>query len=304
MLLRRSSTTPTSPECSVRPCQTSSLYFDIPIQGVSEESEFLSSDEARVCARTGLRIVPGRRQNIFRVSTTLHGPLDPPLRDGEGSPVEEWSRWDTAGGRTIYGASTAEAAFVEVLEYILPDPPRTPLDELFDDVDDTDAATLAGQIAHELPMCGAMPYRSVSQGWRQDRRLYQLELPADGWFVDITALESIAVVDDKRRDFLAAYGISQLTVSELTDSRQEAKPVTTGVAAWVRDSVVLDDGSVPHGIRYPSKWGTNLENWAMWLRRADDGTGPDPVRLVDSNEIGKHTDGFVQAAKQRNFLVY
>jgi hypothetical protein len=49
------------------------------------------------------------------------------------------------------------------LEYIRPDPPATPLSDLFDDVDPNDAATLAAQVAKELPQHGAMPYRSISK---------------------------------------------------------------------------------------------------------------------------------------------
>jgi hypothetical protein len=116
--------------------------------------------DSTICAATGLNIVASCGQSIFRVARTQYGPVNPPPRIPGEHPVEGWSRWDTPG-RTVYGCSTATGAFVEILEYIRPDPPHTPLAELFDDVDADDASTLAEQIARELPAHGAMPYRSI-----------------------------------------------------------------------------------------------------------------------------------------------
>jgi hypothetical protein len=120
--------------------------------------------DATICASTGLNIVASSGQSIFRVARTQYGPIHPPPRIPGEHPVENWSRWDTPG-RTVYGCSTATGAFVEVLEYIRPDPPATPLTELFDDVGADDTDTLAEQIARELPAHGGMRYRSISQGW-------------------------------------------------------------------------------------------------------------------------------------------
>ncbi|NLE81862.1 MAG: RES domain-containing protein, partial [Rhodococcus sp.] len=200
-----------------------------------------------------------------------YGPLNPPPR-GDADDPTGWSRWDTPG-RTIYGGTTAIGAFVEVLEYIDPDPPQILMTELFDDVDPSDALTFDAQLARELPRYGAMPYRSISHGWRQTRNLYELRLPADGWFIDVTGADSISVLGRELGALMARCAIERLTLSELTDSSDERKTLTTGIATWIRDSVVLDDGSRPHGIVYPSKWGSTLQNWAMWLRRIDDQTG-------------------------------
>jgi hypothetical protein len=264
----------------------------------------LSSSTTVVCAATGLDIVPSAGRSIFRVAQSTYGPLNPPPRNGEGNPAtEQWSRWDTPG-RTIYGGSTAVGAFVEVLEYIRPAPPPTALTELFDDVDDDDAVTLDTQIARELPAHGAMPYRSISRGWRQSRRLYEIQLPANGWFIDVTGASSVATLNRERSDLLSMLGTEQLTLSELTDSSPAAKLLTTGIAAWIRDSVILQDGSRPHGIAYPSKWGSTLENWAMWMRRTDDDTGPDPIKIIDTVEVGKHTAALVEAASLRGLSIY
>lgn len=260
------------------------------------------SADVKVCASTGLNLVSSGGRSIFRVAKADRGPVDPPLRSAE-RPVQGWSRWDTVG-RTIYGGATAVAAFVEVLEYIRPEPPGTALGELFDDAEPGDAATLAEQVARELPAHGAMRYRSVSQGWRQDRRIYELGLPDSGWFIDISGAESIATLDAECRELLADNGVDRLTLAELVDSGDAAKPVTTGIASWLRRVAVLEDGSLPHGIAYPSRWGSNLENWAMWLRRRDDEIGEDPVSVRDSAEIGMHTAELVQASKLRGFTIF
>lgn len=95
----------------------------------------MTSADATICTSSGLNIVASTGQHIFRVARSQYGPLNPPVRLPDGD-VDTWSRWDTPG-RTIYGGSTAPGAFVEVLEYITPDPPATPLSELFDDVGPT-----------------------------------------------------------------------------------------------------------------------------------------------------------------------
>jgi hypothetical protein len=192
------------------------------------------------------------------------------------------------------------------LEYIRPDPPATPLTDLFDDVSPGDAATLAAQIARELSTHGAMLYRSISRGWREVRSLYELQLPYSGWFVDITGAESISVLSEQLGStLLAECGIEQLTLSELTSSSTDLKKLTTGIATWIRGRIVLFDGERPHGIVYPSKWGMTLgDNYAMWLRRADDGTGTDPLIQLEPSSIGKHTRPLVEAAKLRGMRIF
>jgi hypothetical protein len=176
---------------------------------------------------------------------------------------------------------------------------------LFDDVDTDDADTFAEQVARELPAHGAMPYRSIPQGWRQIRSLYEMQLPFSGWFIDITGAASISVVSEQLGPtLLADCGIEQLTISELTSSSTELKKLTTGIATWIRDSVHLYDGERPHGIIYRSKWESTFDNWAMWLRRRDDGTGTDPLTQMETSDIGRHTRPLVDAAKLRGMRIY
>lgn len=255
-------------------------------------------EPSSVCASTGLRIVPSRGQTVYRVARESRGALNPPVRGG--GPPPEWSRWDTPG-RTVYGGSTAKCAFLEVLAYVTPALPATDLEDLFDDVDNSDAPTLAEQVRRELPACGGMLERSLPQGWRDERRLYELTLPTDGWFVDITADESVAVIN---RECQHLTGGRKLTTSSLSASSDAAKRLTTSIATWAREQVNLFDGSQPHGIMYPSKWGRHLMNWAIWLRRTDDGVGPDPISLRSVAEIGRHTLGLVAAADFHDLRIY
>ena len=93
-------------------------------------------------------------------------------------------------------------------------------------------------------------------------------------------------------------------VSELTSSSEDLKKLTTGIATWIRETVHLHDGERPHGIIYPSKWGSTFDNWAMWLRRKDDGTGADPLLHLETSTIGRHTKPFVDAAKLRGMKIF
>lgn len=150
-----------------------------------------------------------------------------------------------------------------------------------------------------------MPYRSIPRAWRQIRSLYELRLPGDGWFVDITGAESISVVSEQLGPtLLAERGVDQLTLSELTSSSEEFKKLTTGIATWIRETIHLHDGHRPHGIVYPSKWGSTLTNYAMWLRRTDDQTGPDELAQIETTTIGLHTKPFVEAAKLRGMKTF
>lgn len=254
-----------------------------------------------VCPVTGFSLVRSVGQTIHRVAQTKYGSLDPPARSGD-DPTE-WSRWDTRG-RTIYGGSDPVGAFMEVIEYIRPDPSQAALSEFFDDVDAEDQDTFAAQIAYELPRHGAMPYRSISKGWREIRSLYELTLPPEGWFIDVGTAESISALKANLEPLLSAHGVDSLTLSELTDSSANFKPLTTGIAEWVRTTVTLHDGSTPHGFVYPSKWGTNKTNWAVWLRRRDDETGRDSISVADASQIGVHTAALVTAAKLRGMTIY
>lgn len=266
-----------------------------------------TSDRAapRVCTRTGLVLTASCRQRVFRVASKGRGPFNPPPRAEATSP-EELSRWDTPG-RTIYAGSAERGALIEVLSYITPDETSSQtMTDAFDDVELGDELFVYEQIAKELAQHGAMAARSVSKGWREARNIYEFRLPANGWFVDITASDSVGAVDEHLRAALGdKYGIDELHISHLTDDGADARAVTAHIAKWVRGQV-LDDGSLSHGIVYPSKYGTDLENYAIWLRRRDDGvdTGIDPLERVGQYAIHKHTTEFQKAISRLKLKAY
>ncbi len=83
--------------------------------------------------------------------------------------------------------------------------------------------------------------------------------------------------------------------SEVTSGRRD---VTTVLAAWIKDQV-LDDGSYPIGIRFPSKHGAVGAGsgfcWAFWLRRADIGLIDDPVTANAGTEILENDSAYAFA---------
>lgn len=258
--------------------------------------------ERRICSRTGLQLIASVGQTVYRVGQAKFGAMNPLRRPVE-SDRSTWSRWDAPGHRTLYAASDETAAFSEVISYIEPGLPATPMADLFDDVDADDADTLDAQITAELPRHGAMAPRSISKGWRDARSIYTLRLPLSGWFVDVTASQSVSIIGAALQEPLGELEIEELTLGEITGSLDKA--ITTTISGWVR-SVVLDDGSLPHGIAYRSKWGADWQAWAIWQRRVDDGFSLDnePLKLLQQDQIGRHSKALVDAATMRNMRIY
>ena len=184
-----------------------------------------------------------------------------------------WGRWDVNRHRTIYGASTKAAAYAEStavfrsggLKMAADEEPDPDLRELFDE--DSDHGSTLAAIAKDWQVRGYMAPDQRAAAWRHGRCLYKLELPRDGWFVEITAANSIAVLAESRAEWLTTtFAEPLLTASHLLG---DDRNLTTAAAGWVW-SQVLDDGSLPHGIRYSSKFGTDWCCTAVWLRALDD----------------------------------
>jgi hypothetical protein len=194
-------------------------------------------------------------------------PLKRPLDDDP----RHWGRYDVAGHSTIYVASTPEGAYAESLaSQRIPNTLKTVrLSDVFDDAESSDSPdTLIDAIHKEWQhLFGGMTPGKIVFGWRDARLEYPMTLPQDGWVVDIEASSSLAVINANIRSKLGDLGVDHLTAGDL---RGEDRPVTTAIAGWVH-AQVLDDGSLPHGIVYGSKHGTDYKCWAIWLRLVDDG---------------------------------
>jgi len=247
---------------------------------------------SRVCGLTRLRLVAPPPEWLYRVGRSKWGPMNPPQRDH--GPAKAWSRWDTPGGRTLYAAATAEAAFGEVVAYLKESLPTAPLSNFFDDVTpDETGLSLAGAVRAEMP--NTPMHTAVNAGWRDKRRLYRLTPPPTGWFVEICHADSVAALNAAANP----PHPGRLTLSDLTG---EDRALTTKIARWVRMRV-LDDGSQPLGIRYVSKHGSNLDVYALWLRQVDDDKdlSREPTKLK-SEQLIKIDHPDLRAAAHRNGL--
>lgn len=231
----------------------------------------------RTCQLTGLQLVPSEGQQVTRFANPAFGPMNPlPLA---ADSISKAGRYDVVGRHTIYAADSRRAGLTETLAYLSPSVGlrTTRASEVFDDQDSTDdRTTLLEKILSEQP-------KEFVLDWRPSRREYTLQLPVTGWFVDIEHDVTLASLNKHLgRDF-AARGIRRLTRGHLTG---DDRALTTAIAGWVWGQT-LDDGSMPHGIFYRSKHGTNWNCYAVWLREVDVGRSPgcEPTKPVSEVKI-------------------
>ena len=231
-----------------------------------------------------------------------------PLKRPLDEDPSHWGRYDVAGHSTIYIASTPEGAYAESLavQRISNGLKTIRLSDAFDDSDSNDSpeVVLAAINTEWLQLFGGMTPGKVVLGWRDARLEYPMTLPRDGWLVDIEASPSVAAINANMRTDLGDHGIDYLSVGTL---RGEERIVTTAVSGWIH-SQVLDDGSLPHGIVYGSKHGTDYKCWTIWLRRVDDGfeAGSEPTKAGPGIEIKPpyHNPPLRQVAEQFNLTIY
>ncbi|WP_130176588.1 hypothetical protein [Cryobacterium sp. SO1] len=224
----------------------------------------------RICTKTGFALTAGAAgaAKSFRIARESRGPFAPPPR-APGDDVKGWSRYDTLG-RTIYSSADKLTAYMELLA-----PYRTevagkrralqpvadfmgvPLYDLWYDI----VAEWDGQ--------GTMKASWLPRVFREGRELSTLSFPA-GWWIDITATETIAALQDLFEDLWpTSDGIvnGPLTLAHLTG---EDRVLTTAIAEMLREHVELDDGTLPLGIEFISKHGRPAygsgQCWAHWMR--------------------------------------
>lgn len=253
--------------------------------------------KVRTCTSTGLPLIASPGHFTYRISQDRFGILNPPLRPLTGDR-QAWGRWDVAGHRTLYVANSETSAYAEALSYVAPALPKQPMAELFDDITPSDLATLDEQIAFEMREHGSATGRAAPHGWRGDRTTNSLSLPRDGWVVDVSANQSLSAISRALGGVLLDYQVAELTLSVITNTLD--KRVTTTIADWIR-SCVLDDGSLPHGVVFRSKWGADWRSWAVWLRKIDEGfpSAAEPTKHLTSDRIGKPPKSLRDAANQK-----
>lgn len=239
----------------------------------------------RTCARTGLRLVRADGQVTYRVANNSYGPMAPKPRNLTYGDVEEWARWDSAGGRTIYSADTPTFAYLEVLAYVTPSESlnQMPLSTAFPDSDEPEdqaahegsgesEATMLERIGQEWQdQFGQFGIGKNTKRWREVRSLFPITLPTSGWFIDISHSDTVSALNRSGPPLDGpVHPTKRVTLANLLD---ENRAWTCWVATTLREAV-LDDGSYAHGIHYCSKHGVEGGCWAYWLRRIDDGQSP------------------------------
>lgn len=233
--------------------------------------------------------MPSPAKTVWRLAEDKFGALGPrcrPSRRPSANPDEwkSWHRYDVPGHRTIYVGENRQTAFAESLAWARRKVSEegehfdlTPyLDALYPGED------LWDSIDKEYVEYGRWHTSWLPRAWRAGRTCHELMLPTDGYFIDATHADTMTAIARDMKSELQILAVEEVDVPLLTGKRRE---VTCSVASWMH-SLVLDDGSLPHGIRFPSRLGTGM-NWAVWLRRIDDGApvSSEPTKVLRSEPI-------------------
>lgn len=238
----------------------------------------------RICQKNGLALIEGPL-TTYRVAKESYGPLNPQERGSLDENRSSWYRFDTPG-RTLYAAADPESAFIEALSWArMTHGHRTylaktakfmglPLEEMRRNVEEEWAAN------------SSMVPGWIPANWREGRLLYTLQFGA-GWWIDIAHAATLAMLNDSIGHDLYDDGVlpESLTLSEVTGGDRRC---TTLLASYLREQV-LDDGSYPLGIRFPSKHGSagasHGQCYAFWMRRRDVGLDDDVVQVSRAQGI-------------------
>ncbi|MBF6548833.1 hypothetical protein [Nocardia brasiliensis] len=238
-----------------------------------------SSHAPRSCSKTGFALIPAAGTSVFRLAKTAYGPLNPVLRPLTSAlPRDCWNRYDVAGQRTVYAASTAEGAYGELLAPLKPKL-TAPAATYFDDVSPGD--DLESLVREEWKSAGHRAPREIDLGWLDEFKLYTLTLPAAGWFIDIEASTSLSAIISYAPMSLVERGILEISVAEL---RGTDRWLTTAIATRIWQ-ITLDDASLAHGVVFGSRHGSDWNCWAVWLRRVR--TGLTPEGLITTADHGR-----------------
>lgn len=242
----------------------------------------LAPDPDRTCTDTGLGLIAADGGVGWRITKDAYvqtsgitgvlvndrvGPL--PL----GKP-DRRGRYDTLG-RTVYFADTAKTALAEVLQHFRVEVMSLTKDALAIGMDVEEYRRDLTKDLHDrgLPGPGEVPV-----DWQMAGSLYTVQLSSTGWWVLIDCSATLNALSDRM-----GGSVDQLTLGHVCG---DDRVLTTQLAQVIRESM-LDDGSLPLGIAFPSKTAYG-RCWAWWNRRADDNLNPgsnDP-KLIGSSNVG------------------
>ncbi|MEP7765141.1 hypothetical protein [Sanguibacter sp. 25GB23B1] len=252
----------------------------------------IASPESRTCSSTGVRLAPATGELAFRVAkdryTRRSGPLAS-LPNGHVGALprtvkEVRGRFDTIG-RTVYFGDSPECCFAETLQAFRKNRQALAADAQAagQDVDE-----YVRDVTQDALDNGLDTPWAVSVDWQMERSLLPIRMPLEGWWVLIDHPDTLNTLNDALAADLRSVGVTLLTSSIATGENRAA---TTLIAQHVRD-LVLDDGSQPLGISFPSKTGYG-RCLAWWNRREDDGLLPaDEGPSSDGRSDNVDTPGF------------
>ncbi|WP_425839907.1 hypothetical protein [Microbacterium sp. PA5] len=243
---------------------------------------------ARTCSATGLRLIDSGAVVGFHVGKREYPALSAAPRE-ESEPRDQWNRYDVPGA-TFYIAETTECAYAEVLSPFKR--ANGAADTLAKDAafHGVTVAEFVEDIAREWSELDFMGLGAIPAGWRFDRGMIRIHMPAAGSLVDIEHPDSISAIEGMMGAELASLGVAHLTTGVL---RGEKRTVTTAIAAAVK-ALTLEDGNQPLGIHFGSKHGAA---WcrAIWLDHPLAGDlialSPEQI-LVTDDDLRKAADRF------------
>jgi hypothetical protein len=164
-------------------------------------------------------------------------------------------RWDDPQAlfRTIYAASSPEAAFVEILAQFRPDP------GLADDLAAIDGDSEDSAYPSCAPGC-------VHIDWVRRRRLGFARV--EGRFVDVGHSSMIAELRPALLHAALAWGLPDFDAAAI---RVHAPRDFTQHSSRHIYRLMLDDGDLASGVAFSSRHGDDFALWAVYEREADAG---------------------------------
>lgn len=135
----------------------------------------------------------------------------------------------------------------------------------------------------------AVPAGSVERSWLARRRMGVAEVA--GCFIDIGHSGSLAVLNRALAGVARAHGLPELDAAAIRLSAPRA--VTQRISRWVYDHSTPDGRRRYAGVRYASRLGDELANWAIFEPAAvhgdlEHGSGiiqPDDPDLVAAMQL-------------------
>ena len=274
----------------------------------------MSVGAEQVCPRTGFRLVAAEGQTTYRIAQDRYvsssGILGVLVNRAVGHLPEGAEdlrgRYDTVG-RTVYFATSIDCALAEVLTVfrhnqraleadaaaIEPEPGEGPVD----------VAAYVEAVTKEAVANDRDTPWAITGAWQTARSLLHVRMPLQGWWVRIDHSDTIDAFNASvpPAQLAALRGTGDMSALTLSDVTGPTRALTTHLAEIVRQSV-LDDGSLPLGINYPSKTGAG-RCLAYWARSLDEGEpgGSDNPAITHSDAVG--VPEFYERASRWNLQV-